>query len=143
MAKIAFTAGRVAGFKCPADKAQAFLWDTTAPGLGLRATPAGQPAYIFQSRHDGQSIRLTIGSPNAWSIPQAQEKARQFQRLIDQGHDPRGVKRDALAAEAEKKAATAAQIEADKAAAVTAARSMGRLPGRAPPALGRSPLCRP
>ena len=108
MAKIAFTAGRVAGFKCPPDKAQAFLWDVTAPGLGLRATPAGKPAYVFQSVYQGKDVRLTIGSPAAWSIPKAQEKARELQRLIDEGHDPRGLKRDALAAQAKKQSAAAA-----------------------------------
>ena len=75
MAKIAFTAGRVKGLECPADKAQAFLWDQTAPGLGLRVTPAGKPAYVFQSRYQDKTIRLTIGSPDSWPIPQAQEKA--------------------------------------------------------------------
>ena len=119
MAKIAFTAGRVAGFKCSSTKTQAFLWDTTAPGLGLRATPAGQPAYVFQSRYQDKSIRLTIGSPAAWSIPQAQEKAREQQRLIDGGHDPRDLKRDALAAVEARQAAAAAQVETDRMAAVT------------------------
>ncbi len=109
MAKIAFTAGRVSGFKCPPDKAQAFLWDTAAPGLGLRVTPAGKPSYVFQSEFQGKSIRLTIGGPDAWSIPQAQEKARELQRLIDEGRDPRDLKRDALAAAAERKAAAVAQ----------------------------------
>jgi integrase len=113
VAKIAFTAGRVAGFKCPPDKKQAFLWDLTAPGLGLRTTPAGKPAYVFQSVYRGKDVRLTIGSPAAWSIPDAQAKARELQRLIDEGHDPRGLKRDALAAQAEKQAAAAAaQVQA-------------------------------
>ena len=109
MARIAFTAGRVAGFRCPADKAQAFLWDVTAPGLGLRATPAGKPSYIFQGQFQDKSIRITIGGPDAWSIPQAQEKARKLQREIDEGRDPRDLKRDALAAGAQRKAAEAAQ----------------------------------
>ena len=108
MAKIALTAGRVSGFKCPPNKAQAFLWDATAPGLGLRATPAGKPAYVFQGVYQGATIRLTIGSPNAWSIPDAQAKARELQRLIDEGKDPRELKREALAAHAEKQAAAAA-----------------------------------
>ena len=113
MAKIAFTAGRVSGFKCPSDKKQAFMWDVTAPGLGLRATPAGKPAYVFQSVYLGKDVRLTIGSPAAWSIPDAQAKARELQRLIDDGHDPRGLKRDALAAQADKQAAAiAAQVQA-------------------------------
>ena len=109
MAKTAFTAGRVSGFKCPPDKKQAFMWDATAPGLGLRATPAGKPAYVFQSKYQGKDIRLTIGSPAAWSIPDAQAKARELQRLIDEGKDPRDLKRDALAAHAEKQAAAAVQ----------------------------------
>ena len=108
MAKIAFTAGRVSGFKYPPNNAQALLWDATAPGLGLRATPAGKPAYVFQGVYQGATIRLTIGSPDAWSIPDAQAKARELQRLIDEGKDPRELKREALAAHAEKQAAAAA-----------------------------------
>ena len=119
MAKIAFTAGRVSGFKCPPDKKQAFMWDVTAPGLGLRATPAGKPAYVFQSVYQGKDIRLTIGSPAAWSITDAQAKARELQRLIDEGKDPRDLKREAIAAQVKKQAAAAAKVEADKAAALT------------------------
>lgn len=108
MAKIAFTAGRVSGFKCPPDKKQAFMWDVTAPGLGLRTTPAGKPAYVFQSVYQGKDLRITIGSPAVWSIPKAQEKARELQRLIDEGKDPRDLKREAIAAHAEMQAAAAA-----------------------------------
>ena len=104
MAKVAFTAGRVAGFKCPATKAQAFRWDSTAPGLGLRVTPAGKPAYVFQSRFQAQTVRLTIGGPDAWTIPQAQERARELQRQIDEGRDPRAVKAEATAADVAKRA---------------------------------------
>ena len=119
MAKIAFTAGRVTGFTCPPDKAQAFLWDLTAVGLGLRATPAGKPAYIFQAVYQGKDIRLTIGSPSAWTIPQAQEKARELQRLIDTGKDPRSLKADAVAHTAAKAAADAAQAKQESAQALT------------------------
>jgi integrase len=98
MAKVGFTAGKVAGFKCPADKQQAFMWEVTK-GLGLRATPKGDPSYIFQSEYQGKSLRLTIGSPKVWSIPQAQEKARELQRQIDEGRDPREVKAASTAAD--------------------------------------------
>jgi integrase len=126
MAKVAFTAGRVNGFKCPADKPQAFLWDVTAPGLGLRLTPAGKPSYIFQSRYQEKAIRLTIGGLDAWSIPQAQEKARELQRLIDSGSDPRDLKRDALAASQAKQILANAKIKADKVAALTVGEVWGR-----------------
>lgn len=115
MAKIAFTAGRVSGFKCAPDKKQAFLWDATAPGLGLRATPTGKPAYVFQGVYQSKDIRLTIGGPDAWSIPDAQAKARELQRLIDEGKDPRELKRTALAA-AQAQAAAAAAVSAEAAA---------------------------
>jgi integrase len=108
MAKVRFTAQRVAQFKCPADKQQAFLWDLTQPGLGLRATPNGEPAFIFQSRYEDASVRVTIGSPDAWTIPQAQEKARALQREIDEGRDPRDVKRNEIAAKEAERAAQGA-----------------------------------
>lgn len=108
MAKVAFTANRVNGLKCPEGKLQAFLWDSTAPGLGVRVTPKGEPAYVFQGRYLGKTVRVTIGSPTAWSIPDAQAKARALQREIDAGRDPRGVKAEALAAAKAKKAEEAA-----------------------------------
>ena len=119
MAKITFTAPRVAAFKCPLSKFQAFIWDASTYGLGLRATSAGRPSYVFQSRHQGSTIRLTIGSPDAWSIPDAQGKAREFQRCIDQGKDPRDLKRDAKALSIEKVTATAAKEKADRDATLT------------------------
>ena len=99
MAKVVFTAGRVKAFKCPMDKTQAFLWDATSPGLGLRATPAGKPSYVFQGRFQDKTIRVTIGGPEAWTIPKAQEKARELQRQIDEGRDPRVVKSETTAAD--------------------------------------------
>lgn len=99
MAKVNLTRPKVDGFKCPAGKAQAFLWDSTAPGLGLRVTPAGKPAYVFQSLFEGRTLRLTIGSPDAWTIPDAQARARELQRQIDAGRDPREVKAAITAAD--------------------------------------------
>lgn len=110
MARIKLTAPKVAGFRCPADKVQAFLWDSTQPGLGLRVTPAGKPAYIFQSEFRGRTVRVTIGSPNAWSIPQAQERARELQRQIDAGRDPREVKAESIAADVAKRTAEVADV---------------------------------
>lgn len=118
MARVAFTAGRVAGFKCPAEKAQAFMWDATVQGLGLRATPNGRPAYIFQGRFNEVVFRLTIGGPGAWSISQAQAKAREFQRMIDEGTDPRSLKAEKLAAIKAEQQRKQAETQATKAAAV-------------------------
>ncbi|KVF49487.1 tyrosine-type recombinase/integrase [Burkholderia cenocepacia] len=89
MAKVNFTAGRVNGHSCPAGKSQAFLWDSGASGLGLRATAAGSLAYIFQGKLNGATVRVTIGSPKDWGIDAARDEARRLQRLIDAGKDPR------------------------------------------------------
>ena len=89
MAKVNFTAARISSFSCPPNVKQAFLWDSKSPGLGLRATAAGAKSYIFQSKLNNGSVRLTIGDVKSWTIDKAQERARHFQTLVDSGVDPR------------------------------------------------------
>lgn len=106
MAKQRFTTPRLEAFTCPDGKAQAFMWDSMAPGLGFRVTANGSRAFIFQSRLDGQTIRMTVGDPRSWAIDAAQSEARRLQGLVDQGKDPR-----------QEKAATIATEQAERAAA--------------------------
>ena len=96
--KVKLTAGRIADFQCPKDKAQAFLWCEEVKGLAVRATTGGAKSYIFQAKISGQSMRVTIGDVSVWSIADAQKEARRLQTLIDQGNDPRQVKADKVAA---------------------------------------------
>lgn len=97
MAKVNFTAGRVDGFACEPGKAQSFLWDTGAPGLGLRTTASGAKSYIFQGKLNGSAIRITIGDPKTWSIMAAQAEARRLRVLIDDNKDPRTVRQSETA----------------------------------------------
>jgi len=83
-----------------------------AVGLGVRATPRGAPSYIFQREFQGKSPRITIGATADWTISAARERAREMQRDIDQGRDPRLVK-------AERQAADAATFKAAKVAELT------------------------
>jgi integrase len=120
VAKVNFTAGRVDNFKCEVGKNQSFLWDTAAPGLGLRSTTNGAKSYIFQAKLNGDAIRITIGSPDTWTISDAQAEARRLKVIIDNGQDPRQVKTDELAAkqvarEAKAVEAATAQMEATRA----------------------------
>jgi len=101
--RVRLTAARVGLFECPAGKGQAFLWDSTAPGLALRVTEAGSRAYIFQSRYQSKALRITIGSVDAWRIPEAQERARELQRQIDEGRDPREVKAATVAVDVQQR----------------------------------------
>ena len=105
MAKVNFTAPRVSAFQCAPGKAQAFFWDAAVPGLGLRVTAKGARAFVFQSLYQGKTLRTTIGSPDVWDIPKAQEKAKALQRTIDDGRDPREVKAAITAADVAKREA--------------------------------------
>lgn len=86
---INFTRGAVESFTCPADKTEAFLWDAKTPGLGLRAYKAGSVVYLYQSRLNGQTVRVRIGSRDAWDIDKARIEARRLQSMVDGGVDPR------------------------------------------------------
>ena len=117
--RVRLTAGRVEAFTCPTGKPQAFLWDTDTPTLALRATPTGRKTYIFESRLNGATIRINIGTLADWPIEKARTKAQGLKMLVDGGTDPREIERDRQAAAVEKKAITAAKLQADKVAAVT------------------------
>jgi len=77
MARTKLTAGRIREFTCPTDKGQAFLWDTEASGLALRATPGSEArAFIFQAKLSGKAMRVTIGDVRAWNLDDARAEAR-------------------------------------------------------------------
>lgn len=113
MATTRLTAGRIREFEPAAAGSQAFLWDTDAPGLGVRATK-GSKAFIFEGRLEGRRMRITIGDVRVLGIDQARAEARRLQTSIDHGLDPRAEKAELLAAKAAKKAE--AQRQADAAA---------------------------
>jgi len=113
--RVRLTAGRVDAFTCPADKSQAFLWDTEAPALALRVTPTGRKTYVFESRLNGASLRLSIGTAADWPIEKARGEAQRLKMLVDSGADPRELER-------QQQADKAAQVEAAAAQAVAAQR---------------------
>ena len=91
------TPDRIRRFACPEGTAQAFLWDTEAPRLAVRAT-AGAKAYVFESKLNRRTIRATIGDVRAWCLDDARTEARRLQTLVDQGIDPREQKAERIAA---------------------------------------------
>ena len=125
--RVRLTAGRVDAFTCPTDKPQAFLWDTDTPTLALRATPTGRKTYIFESRLNGATIRINIGTLADWPIEKARIKAQGLKMLVDGGTDPRELERDRQTAAVEKKAADAAKVEADKVQAAAHALTTGEV----------------
>lgn len=95
MPKVNLTPGRIASFNCTSG--QSFLWDSVAPGLGVRATPGGKTAFILQSRFGGKPIRITIGDTGAITLADARQEGRRLTLLIEQGIDPREQKRRIVA----------------------------------------------
>ena len=117
--RVRLTAGRVDAFTCPAGKSQAFLWDTDTPALALRVTPTGRKTYVFESRLNGDTIRINIGTATDWLIEKARGEAQRLKVLVDSGQDPRELERQQQAAQAAERAAAVAKVKADKVAAVT------------------------
>lgn len=103
------TAARVEAFACPPGKSQAFLWDTDAPALAVRATPTGRKTYTFESRLQGKTLRLSIGDVRVWTLAAARAEATRLTLLVDSGTDPREQKRQHEAEQAAQAAALAAQ----------------------------------
>ncbi|CBL44301.1 Phage integrase [gamma proteobacterium HdN1] len=107
--RISLTAGRIDAMECPADKGQAFLWDTQAPALAVRVVKGGRKTFVFESRLDGKTVRVTIGDVKAWRLGDARTEASRLKMLVDTGIDPREQRRLQQAA----RAAAKAQQEAE------------------------------
>ncbi len=102
MATVRLTAGRIREFEQAKSGSQSFLWDTDAPGLGIRAT-TGSKAFIFEGRLSKRRMRITLGDVRVMDIDDARAEARRLQTLIDQGIDPRDQKAEQLAEAVAKK----------------------------------------
>ncbi len=87
--KISFTAPKIKALECEKGKSQTIYWDTKTPSLGVRITPTGNKAFIFQTWFNGTNLRTTIGDVDTWAIDKAQSEARRLKVLTDQGIDPR------------------------------------------------------
>ena len=107
--RVNLTAGRVEAFTCPADKAQAFLWDTDTRTLAIRVTPTGRKTYVFESRLNGSTIRVSIGTVADWPIKKARTEAQKLKMLVDSGQDPRELERQKQADKTAKATAAAAR----------------------------------
>ena len=104
------TPDRIRRFTCANGTVQAFLWDTEAPRLAVRAT-AGAKSFVFESKLDRRTLRMTIGDVRTWNLDDARTEARRLQALTDQGIDPRQEKAERIAA-SEAKREEARRIEA-------------------------------
>jgi integrase len=96
------TLERIRNFACPDGAQQAFLWDLDVPRLAVRAT-ARSKSFVFETKLDRATIRMTIGDTKVWNLDQARAEARRLQTLVDRGIDPRTERAERLAAAAAKR----------------------------------------
>ena len=108
-----FTKGRVDAFECIPGKKQSIYWDGKTPGLGVRVTATRAKSYIFETKLDGKTVRITIGSTDTWTVADAQAKATSYRKDTDGGIDPRQVRAAAAAAIKAEDARQAAAFERD------------------------------
>jgi len=59
-----------------ADGREAVLWDSTAPGLGLRARANGRKTWIVHRRCNGSVVKRTLGALDALTVEDARHAAR-------------------------------------------------------------------
>jgi integrase len=104
------SAGLIEALKCPPEKEQVFLKDSHTRGLSVRATRSGRKAFVFESRINGRTYRVTLGEPGAKSIDDARLEAARLRVLASEGKDPRELERQR--AEEAAKAQAAAEAEA-------------------------------
>ncbi|MEY4593011.1 MAG: phage-related integrase [Pseudomonadota bacterium] len=129
MERVRLTNERIAAFACPPEKQQAFLWDSEAIGLAVRATASGAKSFIFESKLNRKTIRITLGDVRAWVLNSiwsgkgedrrevqrgAREEASRLKTIIDMGKDPRQVSADEVAAEQAKRDKQEAAVKAEE-----------------------------
>jgi integrase len=76
----------------PDTSAQIFIWDSVQSGFGVRIT-TGSKSFVFQSRTNGKTRRVTIGRFPDWTTETARKQARKLAVDMDTGTDPNQVKR--------------------------------------------------
>src|SRR5580693_3010705 len=83
----------------PPLKGDRTIWDgghaKAITGFGVRVNAGGKRSFFLNYRDSaGRERRYTIGTYPTWSVEAARERAKELRRLIDQGQDPAGDKRE-------------------------------------------------
>jgi integrase len=103
MPRLKLTDAAVSRLKPPA-KGQKDHWDTLTPGFGVRISHGGTRTWMVQARvlkgGHWKQTRITLGRYPVMTLGEAREAAREAQKEVEAGKDPRGrAKRDRAALE--------------------------------------------
>ena len=67
------------------------LWDSIAPGLGLRVRPNGRKTWIIHRRCAGSVIKRTLGTLDALTVEDARHAARALLADAEEKRAPAAV----------------------------------------------------
>ena len=73
----------------PAER-ERIVWDDDIKGFGVRVHPTGRKVYIVKYRHEGRSIKVTIGPHGPVTPAAARVKAAEIVTLAKTGRDLEG-----------------------------------------------------
>jgi len=93
--RIRLTLKRISDLPHPAT-GKSFLWDTDTPTLAVLASPK-RKNYVFESRLNGRTVRITIGDVDTFTLEGARIEANRLKAMVNQGVDPREQKRQVVA----------------------------------------------
>ena len=66
------------------------IWDEDIKGFGVRVHPTGRKVYIVKYRHEGRSVKVTIGPHGPVTPAAARAKAAEIVTLAKTGRDLAG-----------------------------------------------------
>ena len=66
------------------------VWDDDITGFGVRVHPTGRKVYIVKYRHEGRSVKVTIGPHGPITPAAARAKAAEIVTLAKTGRDVAG-----------------------------------------------------
>ena len=73
----------------PAER-ERILWDDDIKGFGVRVHPTGRKVYIVKYRHEGRSVKVTIGPHGPVTPAAARARAAEIVTLAKTGRDVAG-----------------------------------------------------
>jgi len=97
--RIKFTVEAIHRLKCPADKSQAWIYDTHAPALALFMGQGGSKTFYVYRKVKGRPQRIKLGRFGDISVEQARKLAQKTTARIADGVDPMAEKRRQRAGE--------------------------------------------
>jgi integrase len=84
---------------CPQGQSEAFFWDPSCGGFGIRALRSGRRTWIYQYRNEhGRTRRIALGDVSAVNLDDAREAARLKAASVAHGRDPSAERKNSRAA---------------------------------------------